>query len=471
MAQISTPPQSNEPKSLRINGGTRPDWQTRINYPQLFNMFVGESGHVYTNPGLSPFNTRAPITNGDIRAIHFSAYMSGSYFVVTRTKIIQIFSSGSFTIIANIENSGDSVQIDENTQNQVIIVDGRHGYVYAQRATPPTFTELTSTQGFEITQPISVCVLNDIAVVLDLASSTFILSDPNNFLSWPALDFASIDSNLTKAVGLETMNNNLFVFGTTGIERWVPQTGNNPYIFPFMKDVSFRQDFGAIATNGIMRGFNEIYFLSSKFVPMVLNPQGLFELGDADYKAGLAKILASYSDVTECEGSFYTFKGNYFFSMTFKDTGISWIYCTNSKTFSTSDDLIISALNTYQVVATPSGMFNLVNEPQEKKHRMWIGDNMRLYKSQQPTRQLMNGFDVQMIQGAQHQGKEELELSFSLDGQKTWTNIVNRPIGRTAERNAQTTWSFNIAAKEAVPRVSYYGILEFTIYAIYMLIN
>lgn len=465
----SAPEQHDNFKALRINLGERPDWETRINYPRLFNLFVGESGFVYTDPGLEPFNTRANLENA--RAIHFSAYLSGHYFVVTKTKIFKVSPTGSFSTIAEIENTGLPVQIVENSQNQTLFVDGRHGYVYAQRADPPTFTTLGVGQGFEITRPISATVLNNIGIVLDYETSSFYLSDPDNFLNWPALDFALMDSTLTQPVGVETMSNNLFIFGSTGIERWVPQTGNNPYIFPFMKDVSFNPAFGAIATNGIVQGFNEIYFLSSKFVPMVLNPTGLTELGDADNRAGVAKILASYEDVNQCEGSFYTFKGNYFFAMTFVDTGITWRWCTNSKTYSTGDDLIIAALDTYQVVATRTGLFNLVNEPQMRKERMWISDNIRLYKGQQPNRQLINGFDVQMIQGAAHQGVDELELAFSLDGQRTWTNSVNRPIGATGQRNAQTTWVCNISAKETVARVRYYGTLEFTIIGMYIKIN
>jgi len=291
-------------------------------------------------------------------------------------------------------------------------------------------------------------------------------------LNWPALDYvAQIDPALTEPVGLSSIVGNLFIFGTTGIERWVPSTGNNPYLFPFTKDTSYRQDFGAIATNGIVQGFNSVYFLSSKYVPMVLTPQSITELGDADYKNGLAKILSEYTDVAKCESSFYAYKGVYTFSMTFRDTGICWRYCVDSQTYSRSDDLIISALRTYDVVATPDGVFTLEPVPQVSKLRQFVGDTIRIYKGQQPNRMSLNGFDVQIIQGLLNNDDESLELSFSLDGQQTWTNIVNRPMGKTGERNAQTTWVMNITGKEFTPRVSYYGPLDFTIRQMNAIVN
>lgn len=462
-------PHQNDPfVNVPINRGTRPDWETRINYPQLFNMFVGGSQSVYTDPGLSKLSSRAPDQNA--RAIHFSSYKGGRYFTVTKNQILEIaFDGSSYKKIADINNSGLPVQIDENDQHQVIFVDGRKAYVYAQEADPPTLTILSTDQGFELTRPISVVVVNNFGVVLDGESGIWVVSSPNNLLIWSPLDFVSIDSNLTKGVGLATLSGNLFIFGTTGIERWVPNSGNNPYLFPFDKDTSYRQDFGAIATNGIVRGFsiegdyNAIYFLSSKAVPMSLSTLGLNELADESYKAGLARILSSYPDINQCETSFYAFKGNYVFTMTFLDTGICWRWCVNSKTYSTGDDLIISAVRASPIVATPSGIYSLVLTPQVKKRRTWIGDKIKTYKGQQPSRMSMLGLDVQMLQGLLHNDEQELELSFSLDGQKTWTNTVNRPIGATAERNAQTTWKMNITGKEFTPCVSYYGDLEFTI--------
>ena len=464
MQPHQTPPFTNLP----IDRGTRPDYETRINYPQLFNMFVGGSKHVYTDPGLSKLSPDAPDQGS--RAVHYSSYNGGRYYTVTKTQIIEeSFDGTGYRVIAKIANSGMPVQIAENAQHQIIFTDGKKAYVYAQQATPPTFTVLSATNGFTLENATSVTIVNNIAIVLDANNYTAIVSGPNNALLWPALEDISVDSTITKPLSLETIDNNLFIFGTTGIERWVPNTGNSPYIFPFDKDTSYKQVVGALSTNSISVGFGEdsdyntLYFLSSRFVPMSLSSVGLKELPSEDCKAGLARILSEYEDVQNCETSFYVFKGNYTFAMTFVEKGISWRYCVNSDTFSTGDDLIVSSVDAFPVVATPDGIFTLVQKPQARKRRTWIGDTLQPYKGQQPSRSTMCGLDAQILQGLPHQGKDELELSFSLDGQQVWTNTVNRPMGATGQRNAQTTWAFNIAAKQFTPRLSYYGDLEFTI--------
>jgi hypothetical protein len=445
---------------LPINLGTRPNWKKRIDYPQLWNMYIDASGHVFTDPGYEKISANAPDENA--RAIHYSKYMGGSYFTVTKTKILQEFENGSYNEIATITNSGQAVQIDENDANQVVIVDGRKAYVYAQRTS--VFTTLSSSEGFELASPISVVMLNNICIILDRITNTWVISDPNNAISWPALDYvASLDSALTQGVGLEVLSNNLFIFGTTGIERWVPSAGNNPYIFPFDKDTSYRQNLGAISTNSIVAGFNQIYFLSSQYLPKSLTPQGVVDLVEGDYRTGLAKIISNYPDLLKCETSFFTFKGNEFFTMSFQETGIAWKFNATSKTYSIIDEPIISALRAYEIVARPSGIYRLIEEPQENKMRMWIGKTIENYKGQQPSRMTLNGLDVQMIQGQLHNDVQELELSFSLDGQDTWTNTVNRPIGATGQRNAQTTWVCNITGKSFVPRIRYYGNLQFSI--------
>jgi hypothetical protein len=454
------------PIKVPINLGEAPDYETQINYPKLFNMFVGGSGSIYTDPGLSKLSENAPDDNA--RALHYSRYRGGRYFFVTDDQFIEISLDGSvYTVIADIKNTGQAVQIVENDQFQIGFVDGRNAYVYSQGDTP-VFTRLSSVQGFNLLSPISITVLNNIAAVLDRETNSWIISDPNNMMSWPVLDYvATLDSALTQGLSLKTLNNNLYIFGTTGIERWVPNTGNNPYLFPFDKDTSYRQEFGGISTKGIVNGFERIYFLSSKYVPMELTVVGLNELSDESYKAGLAKILSDYPDVTKCEASFYSFKGNYFFAMTFRETGICWRYCVNSQTYSTGDDLIISALTTYQVVATSSGVYNLTLLPQKKKRRTFVSSTIKYYKGANPNRTNLSYVDLQMVQGAFHVDPEFIELTISLDGQKTWTNTIKRRIGRTAERNSQCIWNMNIAAKQFVFMISYYGQLDFTIENIY----
>jgi len=448
--------QQRNPITIPINKGSRPDWQTRLGYPNAYNLFVGDSGYVYSTPGKKRLSENAP--DEDARAIHYSKYAGGRYFYVTKTKIYYINSEGGYKEIATIKDTGLPVEIDENIQNQVGFVDGKKFYVYSQSTSD--FTVVGTDQGFELTSPISIAVINSITVVLDKKTNSWVISDPNNMLSYPVWTPPKIDSNSTQAVGLEVMSNNLYILGTTGIERWVPTTSNSPYLFPLSKDTSYFCPFGAIGTAAITQGKNEIFFLSSTYEPMVLNARGWGTVYPES--EGFSKIISQYEDVDDCVCCYSTFRTYKFVYFTFVNTGISWVYNQNSNTMHQVDDLVIDALENYEVIATPEGIFNYSLTP-DHKHRSLTTEIVRLQKGSQPNRQLLNAFELQIIQGlVQANPNERMELTISLDG-LSWSNTVWRPWGKVGHRNAVMTWSLNIAAQEAMYRIDYYGNLDLTI--------
>lgn len=453
--------QQRNPINIPINKGARPDWQIRLGYPKAFNFYVGESGSLYSTPGKTKISPDAP--DQDARAIHYSKYSGGRKFVVTKTKILYINSEGGFVEVATIKNSGLPVQIDENIQNQVGIVDGKKFYVYDQKANSGSgeFVIMGDGQGFELETPISIVVINTITVVLDKKTNTWVISDVNNMLTFPVWSPPTIDSQSTQAVSLEIMNNNLYIFGTTGIERWVPTTANSPYLFPFSKDTNYWVPFGGIATNGVTEGKNELFFLSSNYTPMVLNAYGYKDL--IDPKDGFSRIISQYSDVNNCVCSYSTFRGNNWVYFTFVDTGISWVYNKNSNTMHQVDDLVIDSLQDYEVIATPEGIYEYSLTP-DHKHRTFLSELVRLQKGTQPNRELLNAFELQIIQGQTQSpsAEERMELTLSLDG-LSWTNTVWRPWGKTGHRNDVMSWSMNLAAQEVMYRVDYYGSLDLTI--------
>lgn len=447
---------------IPIDDGTVPNWETRLSNPKLFNAFVGEMGKVYCSPWLHKINVGFEMTG--VRAIHQTYFGAGSYIVVTANYVLRVDNSGHVSIISSIKNTGLPVQIAENLQDQVGITDCRNFYVIDQNA--ESFTVMGEAQGFTYKTPISIVVVNSIAVVLDLDTSSWALSDPNQMLTFPALDFvAQISSSLTKASSLETLDDNLYIFGTTGIERWVPNSGNNPYLFPFAKDNNFRVDFGAISINSTQRAFGMIYFLSSKYIPMVITGRGTesIPLGGE----GMAKVLASYPDVMRAECSFYSFKDNFFYHMYFPESGISWVYCEGSKKWANGDDAIISCVPREGIVATPLGLFSLTDDESDSvsKLRMWQSRRMKNYKGTETNRELLSSVDTQIIQGFVQSSTVEpqhISLNISLDSE-SWLNSVPSQIGNTGDRNALTIWRMNIAAKEYTLNLQYQGTLNFTI--------
>jgi len=447
-----------KPIDIPINVGTRPDWQVRLGYPIAYNLFVGvgEMPALYSTPGKVKLSTNAP--DQDARAVHRSKFGGGRTFVVTKTSVLYIKDDGTYVVVGTILNSGQTVEIDENIQNQIGIVDGKKMYVYDQRTSD--FATLGSAQGFNITSPISICVLNGIAIVLDRVSNTWVISGVNNMLQFPVWNFPTISSQCTQGMSVRVMNNNLHILGTTGVERWVPQTSNSPFMFPFVKDNNYFIPYGPRSTAAVSLGKNEIFFFSYNFTPMVLNANGYQDL--LKPSDGFARIVSQYGDVDDCIASYVLFRDYEFLYMTFPDEGISWVYNRTSQTMHQTDDIVIDGLADYQTIATPEGIFTLSLTP-DKKHRRFQSQLVRLQKGSQPNRQLINTFELQLIQGLiQPTPDEVIELTLSLDGQ-SYTNTVTRPFGKTGERNSVMTWSMNIAAQQAMFRCDYYGSLDLTI--------
>ena len=466
---MQQPHQTRKYVPVPINRGTLPDWETRLGYPQLLNMFVGESGHLYCTPGLLSVLDSALDDNA--RAVQQSIYNGTQYFVVTDSRILIITPGMGYEVIAIIKNTNLPVQMAENLQGQMGIVDGLNFYVYDQNT--KGFIVMGPTEGFQFKTPISIVVLNSVCIVLDGSTNSWAISQVNNMLSWPVLDnVPQIEAQLTNAVSLATLSSNLYIFGSTGIERWVPNSGNNPYLFAFTRDDNYRKDFGAIGTNSIDRGFDEIYFLSSKFTPMSLSvsgglreltPSKMEEGGPSPGISGMSKIISQYIDVMRCEACFYTFSGNYFYSMTFPETGVNWTYCQNSNTWANNDDLIICSTFDGTIVGNSTGISTLELEPQSTKKRQWRSERIVNYKGLEPFRTTLCGFEPRIVQGLQSTGKQEyMELTISVDSQ-SWLNTVRRPIGLTGQRNAVDVWLMNIAAYEFTFLLTYQGMLNLTI--------
>lgn len=448
--------QDKKPINIPINVGARPDWQVRLGYPLVYNLFVGESGSLYSTPGKDKLSTNAP--DQDARATHRSKFGGGRTFVVTKNSVIYIKDDGTYVTVGTIQDTGQCVEIDENIQNQIGIVDGKKMYVYDQRTSG--FVTLSSENGFNISSPISICVLNGIAIIFDRITNTWVISGVNNMLQFPVWNFPTLSSQCTQGVSVKVMNNNLHIMGTTGVERWVPQTSNSPFMFPFAKDNNYFIPYGPIKTCAVALGKNEIFFLSSNYTPTVLNSNGYQDL--IKPAAGFSRIVSQYDDVEDCMTSYVLFRDHEFLYMTFPDTGISWVYNRTSQTMHQTDDIVIDALADYETIATPEGIFTLSLTP-DKKHRRFQSEIVRLQKGSQPNRQLINTFELQLIQGLiQPTTNEVMELTLSLDGQ-SYTNTVTRPFGKTGERNSVMTWNMNIAAQEAMFRCDYYGSLDLTI--------
>lgn len=447
---------------IPINEGTKPQWETRLGYPKLFNMFVGEDGIDYSNPWRKDLSPNQEI--GNIRCAIETSFNKGSYLILTDEAFIRLDYDGTVTVIDNIRNTGGQVQMSENAQFQVGIVDGKSFYVFDQNAGAHAITVMGETEGFSFNTPISITTINNITIVLDYNTGEWAISEPNQMLTFPAIDGEQrISSGLGEGRTLDTINEQLYIFGSTGIERWIPSSGNSPYLFPFAKDNSFKIDFGALSTNAVDQGFSELYFVSSNLIPSVLTSQGVKPIADP----ALAKVFSHYPDYLSLSASFYKFLGNYFFHIYFPESDISWIYCTNSQTWSLSDDHVTTSITRENVVATDLGLFMLTDDDAYavSKKREFQSKRLTNYKGTEPYRATINSVEAKIIQGYKQSSivePQHIRLNISLDSDQ-WLNPVPMPIGNTGEREAITIWRTNLVGHEFTINLQYQGTYRLTL--------
>ena len=455
--------------NIPITRGSLPNWNKQTDAPELFNMFIDKEGVMNFTPSLNLL-----VSMPESRAIWETPYDGGAYIVVTDNEIYRVKSSGSATLLSEILNTSLPVEMTENARNQVTMVDGKHAYVIDQRA--GTVTILTEANGFALTNPGSCCTLNNFTVVLDTDSGIWEISDANNALEYDAVAQILIDPQLEFPLAVRNMNNNLFIFGTAGIERWEPTLNINIYLFPLQKDQNFKVNFGAISTQCIVSNINTIYFLSSRFVVMQITSGGCQNVPLVDPKEdenGIAKTFSEYPDVNQAIGSFYTFRGNYFYQLTFPVSKITWVYSVNSATFANTDDYIIGSAYVTEVVLTRDAVYTLGLLPAVKARR-WISDAMQSYPGTQTFRQVCSSAEVRMAQGMDEtpapSEPDLIALSVSLD-RETWSNSVSIPIGSIGQRNARTIWRTNLSGQYFTFKLEYYGAYPLTIESFFADIN
>jgi hypothetical protein len=457
---------------VRTDLGSLPNWNTQISSPQLFNMFVDKEGILNYTPSLVQ-----KVSLVDCRAIWETSYDGGCYIVVTTSGIYRTKLNGSQVLLYSILDSEQPVDITENLQNEVTVVDGNYAYVIQQRASD-TVTILSPTQGFALQKPTSCCTINSFSVILDGPTGIWQISAPNNALSFDPEQQQEINSQLFIGMAVREMNDNLFIFGTGGIERWEPSLNVNTYLFPLQKDTNYEIDFGAISMRSVVSNANTIYFLSSRFLPMKLTSSGLSTLWPQDLgkdnanqdENGIARALSILPDVEDCIGSFYTFRGNLFYQMTFVTSEVTWVWNDNANRYANTDDYIIGSGFKTEVVLLSDGVYQLSLDP-ARKARVWVGDTNNIYKGPVPMRGRLNGVELRQTQGTEQSTiPEYVELQLSID-RRTWTNNVRIPMGQTGEFNYRTVWPCNISAQYITPKIQYFGTYPFTIEAVDMTIN
>ena len=195
-------------------------------------------------PGLANFATAG---GGGIRNGITST--STRCYVVSGEDFIEIHTNGTTTTHGQLNTQVNRVSISENNSQQVIVVDGTDGWIFAQDT--DTWTQIT-----DINFPAGAIVSYQDGYFLTFEDSTqkFYISAIEDGFTWDALDFTSVESSPDNLVSVISDNGNVWLFGNRSVEVY-QNTGNAA--FPFERIP------GAIIQTGCANGFTVSKFDNS----------------------------------------------------------------------------------------------------------------------------------------------------------------------------------------------------------------
>lgn len=315
---------------IPINLGTQPAVDLQVNNPRLKGAFVNPKDQIQLLP-----NTLQTLELGDLRAVFASSFQNIGRLILATSEDVFYLESGNLVEVGTIAHTSFAIRIAENAQGQIVIVNGIEAWVFDQPTN--TFFQLTVDNGFDLTQPRDVTSLNTFLIIVGGDEKKWIVSNANDATQWQANEVQETDSKLGDLIGVESLDNNLFIFGVGGVERWVPAIERVPNSFPFSQDPTYQDEYGLVSTASLISQNNELFYLSEFGRIRYMTPTNKRTITND----GIEEIINNYVDKDKAFGSYWFHKGHYLYQLTFETEKNAFVYCPAANKFSESSDLII----------------------------------------------------------------------------------------------------------------------------------
>ena len=413
-----------------LNIGTLPESDRQVNDPRLREGFVNKEGHVQLLPNLT---LNRSFTN--LRAV-FKSKFNDRTIVVDNKDVIYI-EYGITNKVGEIIETANAVRIDENVQGQVVIVNGSGAWVFDQ-PTDGFFKLNADNNGFDLINPVDVVELNTFIIIVSGDDNKWIVSLANNALQYAGNEVVVTDNSLGKLTGCEHWNNNLFIFGENGVQRWIPSIERTTFDFPFSQDPTYRDEYGCVQTGSLLSENNRLFYLSENGQIRLLSPSGI-EIITND---GIELILSSY-DASQARASYFYFDGYYFYIISFLNDDNSFVYCPLTKKWSETSQLWVDFSGkggTKGLVALKDGLYELTTDMSSGKNVVIKTQFVYPKSPQLEYRAILATVILESTQGkGETQERELCWLSLSKDN-ILFGNEVGIDFSKTAERLFQIRW-------------------------------
>jgi hypothetical protein len=277
---------------------------------------------IYGTPGLVPaFNPPVP-ANSPMRGMLGT---DTSLYLVAFNRFLSVLANGAPLATGTLQSNAGNVSMANNS-TQVVIADGRAGYLF----TPSTGVLTTLAASFPA-QARTVTNVSGFFVAEQPYSQNFWVSNAYDGSTWNGLSFGQASAYSDNVVAVDNLSGNLIVFSQQHFEQW-QAAGTVPQ--PFAPILSASREYGLAAIFSRAHVDESIIFLAqnkegqTQFVQV--KGFGAAPVSNPDLDA----IVNTFSVKSDAIALSYGVDKHKFYQCTFPSANRSFLYDTSSDTWS-----------------------------------------------------------------------------------------------------------------------------------------
>jgi hypothetical protein len=234
----------------------------------------------------------------------------GRVFAVTPSKMYEIFKSGTFKELGDVDLKGRVVMEDNGIQ--VVAVDGFNAFYYDARE--EEVKQITD----EAFYPASTVTYQDGYFLFDRkGTGQFFISELLD-VSFDPLDFATAEGQPDNLVAILSDHREIFLFGEDTIEVWYNSGASD---FPFERNQGAFIEKGCGARYSVAKQNNTVYFIGSDLMVYQMT-------GYTPVRISTHAVEKTLKDVDLSNAFAYTYQdeGHLFYVLTIPSKDVTWCY-------------------------------------------------------------------------------------------------------------------------------------------------
>ena len=283
----------------------------------LFPEIVAEAGKepafLSRAPGL---RLLASIGTGPIRGVWAFSSDASVAFVVSGTKLYQIDTSYTATLLGTIAGTGPVSMADNGTQ--LFVAANGPSYIY--NVSTSTFAQITDT---DFPGAVTVGYLDGYFVFNEPSSERIWVTSLLDGSSIDPLDFASAEGSPDGVVGLIIDHREVWIFGTNSVEVWY-DAGNQD--FPLARIQGAFNEIGCIAPYSIAKMDNGLFWLGADARGRGIVYRANGYTGQRISTHAVEWQIQQYGDLSDAVAYTYQQDGHSFYVLIFPSANTTWVY-------------------------------------------------------------------------------------------------------------------------------------------------